>query len=244
MMRMKRELRLIPIVLLATICLLALKVSGIVFDGGYTLADRLQGRHLTDLKITTADSVPEYPKIVAEDRAAADVSWAQAMFNYRGPGDGEPKTSDAAKSDVTGSVGGGSDKAAKPRSDDITHSSGGGGEKNRGSSRHAAAEDQHQAAGADQARRRRRAAAAGAAGQDQFAGRARYSRPPAGPAAGTGNPQSRTRHARKPDQGRRETPGSQSQRVEGNRGPHQGGERGATRPRRSASKASSPCMKA
>jgi flagellar motility protein MotE (MotC chaperone) len=129
MMRMKRELRLIPIVLLATICLFALKVSGIVFDGGYTLADRLQGRHLTDLKITTADSVPEYPKIVAEDRAAADVSWAQAMFNYRGPGDGEPKTSDAAKSDVTGSVGGGSDKAAKPRSDDITHSSGGGGEK-------------------------------------------------------------------------------------------------------------------
>lgn len=130
MTRKMRDFRLIPIVLLATVCLFALKVSGIVFDGGYTLAERLQGRHLTELKITTADSVPEYPKIVAEDRAAADVSWAQAVFNYRGPGDGTEKTPDAIKSDVTGSVGGPNKAAAKSRpSDDITHSSGGGGEK-------------------------------------------------------------------------------------------------------------------
>jgi flagellar motility protein MotE (MotC chaperone) len=123
MMRMRREFRLIPLVLLATICLLALKVSGIVFDGGYTLAERLQGRHLTELKVTSADSVPEYPKIVAEERAAADVSWAQAMFNYRGPGDG--------KRDVTGSVGGNAPKAGAKAgpSDDITYSSGGGEKK-------------------------------------------------------------------------------------------------------------------
>ena len=37
-----RDFRLIPVVLLATICLFALKVSGLVFDGGYTLAERLQ----------------------------------------------------------------------------------------------------------------------------------------------------------------------------------------------------------
>ncbi len=42
MIRFARDFRLIPIVLLATICLFALKVSGLVFDGGYTLAERLQ----------------------------------------------------------------------------------------------------------------------------------------------------------------------------------------------------------
>jgi len=49
-----RDFRLIPIVLLATICLFALKVSGLVFDGGYTLAERLQGRNKTDMRLTTA----------------------------------------------------------------------------------------------------------------------------------------------------------------------------------------------
>ena len=37
MMRYVREFRLIPVVLLATACLFALKVSGLFFDGGYTL---------------------------------------------------------------------------------------------------------------------------------------------------------------------------------------------------------------
>ena len=37
MTRFARDVRLIPIVLFATISLLALKVSGLVFDGGYTL---------------------------------------------------------------------------------------------------------------------------------------------------------------------------------------------------------------
>lgn len=133
----RRDFRLIPVVLLATVCLFALKVSGIVFDGGYTLAERLQGRHLTELKITTAESVPEYPKIVTEDRAAAaaDTSWAQAMFNYRGPGDDTTKTPNAAKGDVTGSVGGSNKATAKPGvSDDITHSSGGGEKKSEDAS--------------------------------------------------------------------------------------------------------------
>jgi flagellar motility protein MotE (MotC chaperone) len=105
MIRFARDFRLIPIVLLATICLFALKVSGLVFDGGYTLAERLQGRNKTDMQITTAESVPDYPKIVVTDRIlnpnAADAaratpqSWAKEMFNY----------GDALKGDVTGSVG-------------------------------------------------------------------------------------------------------------------------------------------
>ena len=105
MMRLARDFRLIPIVLLATICLFALKVSGLVFDGGYTLAERLQGRAKTDMQITTAESVPDYPKIVVADKQGTPMapaarqtsrqSWAQEMFNFNDP---NPR-------DVTGSIG-------------------------------------------------------------------------------------------------------------------------------------------
>jgi len=104
MIRLARDFRLIPIVLLATISLFALKVSGLVFDGGYTLAERLQGRNKTDMQVTTGDSIPDYPKIVVTDRLlkpnatpslqAPPQSWAREMFSY----------GDAVKGDVTGSV--------------------------------------------------------------------------------------------------------------------------------------------
>jgi len=110
MIRFARDFRLIPIVLLATICLFALKVSGLVFDGGYTLAERLQKRANPGLQVTTAEKVPDYPKItIADKQGAPDAAipqktaalpWAQEMFNYN----------DAAKSDVTGSVGGKDEK--------------------------------------------------------------------------------------------------------------------------------------
>jgi hypothetical protein len=45
MIRIGRDFRLIPIVLLAAIALFALKVSGLVFDGGYTLAERMENRN-------------------------------------------------------------------------------------------------------------------------------------------------------------------------------------------------------
>jgi flagellar motility protein MotE (MotC chaperone) len=105
MIRFARDFRLIPIVLLATISLFALKVSGLVFDGGYTLAERMQ-RNRTDMQITTAESVPDYPKIVIADKQvtpdtpgspqSSAKSWAQEMFNYN----------ESAKGDVTGSIGG------------------------------------------------------------------------------------------------------------------------------------------
>jgi flagellar motility protein MotE (MotC chaperone) len=98
-----RDVRLIPIVLIATICLFLLKVSGLVFGGGYTLAERLQHRGELELKVTTGESIPAYPKIIREDRrnqivaAAGPVAkpkpWAQEMFNFNG---------DSA--DITGSV--------------------------------------------------------------------------------------------------------------------------------------------
>jgi flagellar motility protein MotE (MotC chaperone) len=101
MTRFARDVRLIPIVLFATISLLALKVSGLVFDGGYTLAERLQARYRGDLQITSRESVPDQPKIVLTERYAKPGTagsrqqpWAQEMFGFnRGN-----------TSDVTGSV--------------------------------------------------------------------------------------------------------------------------------------------
>jgi flagellar motility protein MotE (MotC chaperone) len=138
MIRLVRDFRLIPVVLLATICLFVLKVSGIVFDGGYTLAERLQGRNKSDLVVTSADSVPDYPKIVIADegeasgKRAANVPWTQEMFNYNGSAKGNDAAKvDVAKVDVTGSVNAARKTAATANAaDDITYSSGhGDGEK-------------------------------------------------------------------------------------------------------------------
>ena len=101
MTRGVRDLRLIPIVLFATVSLLALKVSGLVFDGGYTLAERLQEKFKGDLKVTSPESVPDRPKIVFTEKysksgtAGSRQPWAQEMFGFK---EGSP-------GDVTGSVG-------------------------------------------------------------------------------------------------------------------------------------------
>jgi len=100
MTRFARDVRLIPIVLFATISLLALKVSGLVFDGGYTLAERMQARYRGDLQITSRESLPDQPKIVLTEKyarpgtAGSRQPWAQEMFSFNRGGTG----------DVTGSV--------------------------------------------------------------------------------------------------------------------------------------------
>jgi len=110
MIRFARDFRLIPVVLLATLCLFALKVSGLVFDGGYTLAERLQGLDKTSMHVTTRESVPDYPKIVIADAQAPQPTagapkqpWAREMFNFGGD-----------NSDITGSVDGGDKSGAAP----------------------------------------------------------------------------------------------------------------------------------
>jgi flagellar motility protein MotE (MotC chaperone) len=92
-----RDVRLIPVVLVATACLFALKVSGLILNGGYTLGERMAANaDQNSLKITTASSVPVVTPIVhagetpAEPKAAPQ-PWAKEMFNF---------------GDVTGSVGG------------------------------------------------------------------------------------------------------------------------------------------
>jgi flagellar motility protein MotE (MotC chaperone) len=110
MTRFARDVRIIPIVLFATISLLALKVSGLVFDGGYTLAERLQARYRGDLQITSRESVPDQPKIVLTERyarpgtAGSKQPWAQEMFGFKG----------GNATDVTGSVGASEEKPSDP----------------------------------------------------------------------------------------------------------------------------------
>jgi flagellar motility protein MotE (MotC chaperone) len=90
MMRFLRDVRLIPIVLVATISLFALKVSGLVFDGGYTLAEHID-RNLAGRKVATADAAenaPDFPKLAAADGLAS-----RRTFNFGGSSD-----------DITGSV--------------------------------------------------------------------------------------------------------------------------------------------
>jgi flagellar motility protein MotE (MotC chaperone) len=81
MNRLARDFRLIPVVLFATISLLTLKVSGLVFDGGYTLAQRMQARYSDTMQITTRDSVQE-------------------MFNFS-----DNRSVGAKNNDITGSTG-------------------------------------------------------------------------------------------------------------------------------------------
>ena len=97
MNRLLRDVRLIPIVLFATISLFALKVSGLVFDGGYTLAERMGARYSNRTQVAQ-ESVPDYSKVVVadtQDRPGSKKSWAQQMFNYK----------DARNGDITGSTG-------------------------------------------------------------------------------------------------------------------------------------------
>jgi flagellar motility protein MotE (MotC chaperone) len=100
--RFKRDVRLIPLVLFATASLFALKVSGLVFDGGYTLGERLAGADKSELTPTTRDSIPKVtPIIIQGQELERSQPWAREMFNYGG--------------DVTGSVG--ASKPAEPAKD-------------------------------------------------------------------------------------------------------------------------------
>jgi flagellar motility protein MotE (MotC chaperone) len=94
-----REFRLIPIVLVAIGCLLALKTMGLIFDGGYTLGERLGGRDQLVVRTMPASPAialrsPAVPLDLGKpEPSESQLSWMQEMFGNR---------------DITGSV------AAKP----------------------------------------------------------------------------------------------------------------------------------
>jgi flagellar motility protein MotE (MotC chaperone) len=90
------EFRLMPIVLIAIGSLFALKTLGLIFDGGYSLGDRMSGGGLVvttvPMKATAQLQSPSAPLETASGQSSSPkISWMQEMFNYPG-------------GDITGSV--------------------------------------------------------------------------------------------------------------------------------------------
>jgi flagellar motility protein MotE (MotC chaperone) len=84
MTRFIRDFRLIPVVLIATISLFALKSLGLVFDGGY-LFDQTSGQTAEDIDITGTIAKPKMPVATVQPRPTTTPpkqSWAQEMFNF------------------------------------------------------------------------------------------------------------------------------------------------------------------
>jgi len=83
MKRFLRDFRLIPVVLFATVCLLFLKLTGIVLDGGYTLADFDFSTTLSQIMGEPGQVSPATPATLDEPIAPRPKpSWAQEMFNF------------------------------------------------------------------------------------------------------------------------------------------------------------------
>ena len=101
MKRWLGDIRLLPIVLIAAGCLFALKTVGLIFEGGYTLGQRLGSSD--SLVVTTVPGTqvaelrsPSVPLVAPGQTGGQKLSWMQEMFSYPG-------------GDITGSV------AAKPK---------------------------------------------------------------------------------------------------------------------------------
>jgi flagellar motility protein MotE (MotC chaperone) len=89
MMRRLGDIRLIPIVLVAIIALFTLKAFGLIFEGGYTLAE-LSPHNTAEPEVTGAIGQPKgngapptaAPKAVPPRPQQQPKSWAQQMFGY------------------------------------------------------------------------------------------------------------------------------------------------------------------
>jgi flagellar motility protein MotE (MotC chaperone) len=101
-MRLIRDIRLIPIALIASACLLVLTMANLIFDGGGWLqADRTPVLNNAAAIRASSDGAPA---------SAEKSSWAQQMFDFPG-GQGQaptgkiaPPIDAATNSDVTGSI--------------------------------------------------------------------------------------------------------------------------------------------
>jgi flagellar motility protein MotE (MotC chaperone) len=91
MINFVRDLRFVPLVLVATIALFALKTFGLIFEGGYTLNELSRNTEDGDVTGSTGaqrnadalrvdDLIPVPPP--QEGAAPARRSWAQEMFNF------------------------------------------------------------------------------------------------------------------------------------------------------------------
>jgi flagellar motility protein MotE (MotC chaperone) len=132
MMRFVRDLRLIPIALIASACLLALKTVDLVVDGGRWLAGDSPP---ADVSVTRL--APD-----AMQPAGQNESWARQMFNFPDGEGGAPSANELGPSaaeraklahadaergggDITGSVGDAPAPAAAPPPDNAAPNGGG-----------------------------------------------------------------------------------------------------------------------
>ena len=95
MTRVLRDIRIIPIVLIAISALFLLKSFGLIFDGGYTLSDWARNADDGDITGTVpkqaAEGSPPAPAVTGTPALPPrERSWAQQVFNFP---------------DMTGSVG-------------------------------------------------------------------------------------------------------------------------------------------
>jgi flagellar motility protein MotE (MotC chaperone) len=101
LLRSLRGVRLVPVVLAATIALFALKALGLVIDGG-SLFDN--GRDDTEITGTIAAPTPGAP-LAKPSPAVGKQSWAKEMFNYPGGTGSAGSPASRPEPDITGSVG-------------------------------------------------------------------------------------------------------------------------------------------
>jgi len=101
MIRFLRDLRLIPIALIASACLLALKTADIMLDQGYFAGDTAPPGETSIIRTT--------PDVV--QGSGSTLSWAKQMFNFpdgsgSAPSSGiAPPPAESSNDDITGSVG-------------------------------------------------------------------------------------------------------------------------------------------
>jgi flagellar motility protein MotE (MotC chaperone) len=87
-LRLLRDIRLVPIVLIATIALFALKALGLVLDGGYlfdnvsVVSDDTDNMEVTGTITPAKPAAPPARESPAAPTQSPKPSWAQQMFNF------------------------------------------------------------------------------------------------------------------------------------------------------------------
>src|SRR5689334_12928617 len=112
MTRWFREFRLMPVVLIGIGSLFVLKTIGLIFDGGYTLGQRLGSNEtLVVTRVPMSPTIELHAKstpleIASAQPQGAKRSWMQEMFNYPGGSDvtGSIATTKAAEKDAMDKV--------------------------------------------------------------------------------------------------------------------------------------------
>ncbi len=121
MMRFIRDLRFIPIALIASACLLALKTADLVLEGGYLIG--AENAPASDAETGVTHAMPDGSQAGGSPR-----SWAQQMFNFPGGGAAPPArvgptrlpslaplAADRPDAEITGTVAGEDKGEAKPK---------------------------------------------------------------------------------------------------------------------------------